>query len=56
MEYLVLQWFLKELGHVWWASFKAYFYILNNFTHILTRFFTHTYIKNIQIILLKLHY
>ena len=44
----------NDLGHVWWASSNTHFHILNNFTHISTHFFTHTNIKNTQIILLKL--
>ena len=43
-------------GPVWWASSNTHFYILNNFIHILTHFFTHIYIKNTQTILLKFLY
>ena len=38
----------------WLANSNNNFYILNNFLHISIYFFIHTYIKNIQITLLKL--
>ena len=38
------------------VSLNTFLIILNNFTYILIYFCTHTYIKNIQIILYKLFY
>ena len=46
----------ESLRPVWWVSLNRLSSILNNFTHILTHFFTHMYIKNIQTTLLKLLY
>ena len=44
------------LGLVWYCSYNYYFHILNNIIYIFTHFFINTYIKNTQIILLKLLY
>ena len=46
----------EHLGPVCFVSSNSLFHILNTLTHILTHFFTHTYIKNTQNIILKLSY
>jgi len=38
----------KNSGPVWLCGSNTHFHILKNFTHILTHFFTQTYIKNTQ--------
>ena len=46
----------KDFGPVWQSILNTYFQFLNNITCIFTHYFTHTYFKKIQIILLKLFY
>ena len=45
-----------KLRHVWQPILSNFLSILNTLTHIFIHFFTHTYIKNIQITLIKLFY
>ena len=46
----------KYYGPIWSSISNSHFQILNNVTHISTHFFTHTYFKKLQTIILKLLY